>query len=233
MRLTSECVHSYPSSSSSRLYFPIAEPLVNNTRSLKRVRRQWRVICNGPDSFTSLIASLIDANREVIRLSEPLAVGDSERLGPIWLRNCRVYNLHTVKVREVLEGECNETTMNLVFKLNLDKPRVQFDWWGPLNGAASVGGQLWVTMDVLDLDIGLVTPKKKKKLGGRTEVSFLEVKRIANLKLDFRGMGPATTFATFALGLTHVFVPSVQNKLFEIILFRTVRNYVARTPLPL
>ncbi|CAN7997317.1 unnamed protein product, partial [Ixodes pacificus] len=150
------------------------EPLVNNTRSLKRVRRQWRIICNGPDSFTSLITSIIDANREVIRLSEPLAVGDSERLGPIWLRNGRVYNLHTVKVREVFEGECNETTMNLVFKVNLDKPRVQFDWWGPLNGAASVGGQLWVTMDVLDLDIGLVTPKKKK-LGGRTEVSFLEI----------------------------------------------------------
>ncbi|CAN7950593.1 unnamed protein product, partial [Ixodes hexagonus] len=150
------------------------ETLASTPKSLKRVRRQWRIICNGPDSFTSFINDVIDANREVIRMSDPLSVGDSEKLGPIWLRNCRVYNLYTIKVREVFEADCNETTMNLVFKVNLDKPRIQFDWLGPFNGMASVSGRLWVTMDDLDLDIGLITPKRKK-LGGRTEVQFVEV----------------------------------------------------------
>ncbi|KAK8786413.1 hypothetical protein V5799_023818 [Amblyomma americanum] len=64
----------------------------------RRVRRQWRFICRSDDSFTQLMRSIMEVNRQLLQSTEPLRVGDSENLGLVWLRNGRVYNLHTVRV---------------------------------------------------------------------------------------------------------------------------------------
>ncbi|KAL1431066.1 hypothetical protein MTO96_014465 [Rhipicephalus appendiculatus] len=108
------------------------------------------------------MTNVMDVNRELIRATQPLRVGDSEHLGLVWLRNGRVYNLHTVKVRDKFTSECNDTTMNLVFRLTLDKPYIVFDLAAPMGSNVLAGGQLTVRTDALDVDIGLVTPKIKK-----------------------------------------------------------------------
>ncbi|KAH7986527.1 hypothetical protein HPB49_025922 [Dermacentor silvarum] len=71
---------------------------VAEQRPLRRVRRQWRFICRSDDSFTQLMTNVMEVNREVLRATAPLRVGDSENLGLVSLRNGRVYNLHTIKV---------------------------------------------------------------------------------------------------------------------------------------
>ncbi|XP_077553020.1 uncharacterized protein LOC144167709 [Haemaphysalis longicornis] len=205
---------------------------LSSGRPLRRARRQSRFICKSNDSFTKVMGSVIEANREVIRATAPLYVGDSENLGLVRLLNGRVYNLHTIKVREKFSSECNETTMNLVFKLRLDEPWVLFDLSVPLGGAAFSGGQLAVRVDGLDLDIGLVTPKfRGREDSGEPQVTFVDVVRAHKLRLEFMGMAPATTALTSALALLHRFLPAVQTRLFQIILIRILRKYVATTPL--
>ncbi|XP_075536390.1 uncharacterized protein LOC142571722 isoform X1 [Dermacentor variabilis] len=206
---------------------------VAEQRPLRRVRRQWRFICRSDGSFTQLMSDVMEVNREVLRATAPLRVGDSENLGLVWLRNGRVYNLHTVKVRDTFTSECNETTMNLVFRLNLEKPYIVFDLSAPFGSTALAGGQLTVRVDSLDVDIGLVTPKVKNS-GDNAEpwVPFATVRRAHNLRLEFTGMPPATTAMTSLLALLQQLIPSVQTRLFEIILTRILRNYVATTPIP-
>ncbi|KAH6938697.1 hypothetical protein HPB50_011918 [Hyalomma asiaticum] len=206
---------------------------VTEQRPLRRVRRQWRFICKSDDSFTKLMTDVMEANRELLRATQPLRVGDSENLGLIWLRNGRVYNLHTIKVRDKFVRDCNETTMNLVFKLTLEKPYIVFDLTTPFGSSVLAGGQLTVKTDSLDVDIGLITPKVKNT-GENIEplVPFADVRRAHNLRLVFTGMAPATTAVTSLLALLQQMMPSVQTRLFEIILTRILRNYVATTPMP-
>ncbi|KAH7962978.1 hypothetical protein HPB52_019009 [Rhipicephalus sanguineus] len=206
---------------------------VTEQRPLRRVRRQWRFICRSDDSFTQLMTNVMDVNRELLRATQPLHVGDSEHLGLVWLRNGRVYNLHTVKVRDKFTSVCNETTMNLVFRLTLEKPYIVFDLAAPLGSNVLAGGQLTVKTDSLDVDIGLVTPKiKKSDEKVEPQVPFADVRRAHNLRLEFTGMSPATTAMTSLLALLQQLIPSVQTRLFEIILTRVLRNYVATTPMP-
>ncbi|KAK8786412.1 hypothetical protein V5799_023817 [Amblyomma americanum] len=137
-----------------------------------------------------------------------------------------------VQVRDTFSRECNETTMNLVFRLSLEKPYIVFDLSSPLGGGMLAGSQLTVSVDSLDVDIGLITPKVKGSAQGvEPQVPFAEVRRAHNLRLEFTGMPPATTALNSALALVQRLVPSVQTRLFEIILFRILRNYVATTPL--
>lgn len=122
--------------------------------------------------------------------------------------------------------------MNLVFKLRLEEPWILFDLSMPLGGAAFAGGQLAVRVEALDLDIGLVTPKVKgREDSGEPQVTFVDVVRAHNLRLEFLGMAPVTTALTSALALLHRLMPAVQTRLFQIVLIRILRNYVATTPL--
>ncbi|XP_049270213.1 uncharacterized protein LOC125757907 [Rhipicephalus sanguineus] len=191
---------------------------VTEQRPLRRVRRQWRFICRSDDSFTQLMTNVMDVNRELLRATQPLHVGDSEHLG---------------LVRDKFTSVCNETTMNLVFRLTLEKPYIVFDLAAPLGSNVLAGGQLTVKTDSLDVDIGLVTPKiKKSDEKVEPQVPFADVRRAHNLRLEFTGMSPATTAMTSLLALLQQLIPSVQTRLFEIILTRVLRNYVATTPMP-
>ncbi|KAL3201415.1 hypothetical protein MRX96_012463 [Rhipicephalus microplus] len=123
--------------------------------------------------------------------------------------------------------------MNLVFRLNLEKPYIVFDLAAPLGSNLLAGGQLTVRVDSLDVDINLVTPKIKTSAEKvQPQVPFADVRRVHNLRLEFSGMPPATTAVTSLLALLQLLIPSVQTRLLEIILTRILRNYVATTPMP-
>ncbi|KAH6938693.1 hypothetical protein HPB50_011914 [Hyalomma asiaticum] len=191
---------------------------------------QSNIICLGSESFTAVFTSILDAYRPTLQKNDPLFIGDGDPLGVIDLRRGRVHGLNGTYFRDTLTATCNESHMDMFFPLKVERPRIVYDVRQAMR-ELPLRGELHITMDLIDLDIGLQAAKKKGK--SRPLVDHLDISRLEGFGLTFRRMGLLGEILNVAVETAHSLYGQPLEDFFEILLWRALQRYADNNPLPI
>ncbi|XP_077556010.1 uncharacterized protein LOC144170233 [Haemaphysalis longicornis] len=191
---------------------------------------QSNIICLGPKSFTEVFGSILDAYRPTLEKDDPLFIGDGDRLGVADLRRGRVHGLNQTYFKDTLRVKCNATHMDLGFPLRVVGPRIVYDVRQALR-EVQLQGELDIAMDLIELDVGLLTSKRKGQ--SRPLVTHLDITKLDNFKMTFRDMGILGALLNLFLHTAHSTYGRPLEELFRVLLWRALQRYADNYPLPI
>lgn len=82
--------------------------------SLVRVRRQERLLCLGNEFISNFLQRLVDANRQSLRDSEPIKLGDAANIGILDLKNGNAYGVANVFFQVSSDGATLEHLLDVL-----------------------------------------------------------------------------------------------------------------------
>lgn len=120
--------------------------------------------------------------------------------------------------------------MDLDFPLRVVGPRIVYDVRQALR-EVPLQGELDITMDLIELDLGLLASKRKGK--SRPLVTHLDITKLDGFKLTFRDMGVLGALLNLFLHTAHSAYGRPQEELFRVLLWRALQRYADNNPLPI
>lgn len=120
--------------------------------------------------------------------------------------------------------------MDLFFPLMVVRPRIVYDLRQAMP-LLPIRGALHITMDQIDLDIGLVNAKQKGQ--SRPLVDHLEIQRLEGFGLRFHHMGLLGWILNAVAETAHSVYGQPIEDFFETLLWRALQRYADNNPLPL
>ncbi|XP_077513093.1 uncharacterized protein LOC144124333 [Amblyomma americanum] len=191
---------------------------------------QANIICLGSESFTVVFGSILDAYRPTLERNDPLFIGDGDRLGLVDLRRGRVHGLNGTYFRGTLTARCNESHMDLLFPLRVERPRIVYDVRHAIR-EWPLRGEVHISMDLIELDIGLLASKKKEQ--SRPLVTHLDISKLDGFGMTFHRMGALGAMLNLAVETAHSVYGQPLEDFFEILLWRALQRYADNNPLPI
>ncbi|KAK8786407.1 hypothetical protein V5799_023812 [Amblyomma americanum] len=148
-----------------------------------------------------------------------------------WL--CGVYQSSDgprVSLQQPSRVRCNESHMDLLFPLRVERPRIVYDVRHAIR-EWPLRGEVHISMDLIELDIGLLASKKKEQ--SRPLVTHLDISKLDGFGMTFHRMGVLGAMLNLAVETAHSVYGQPLEDFFEILLWRALQRYADNNPLPI